>query len=504
LLGDRKQLPENFAHAVVRLAATEPDAEVRCQMVSTARRLPARQALPIVAALIRRDADADDPFIPLLCWFTLESFCDTDRASVLSLFTTAPNASPPLKGEKAEVRGEDAKDSRFLWNSALARQHILPRLMRRFATQATRADLLVCAQLLNAAPADEHRKLLLAAFEEAFKGRALPLLPGELDLALARSGHHSLPLRIRRGEAAAVEQGLALLADAEARREDRLACVRVFGEVHQSSAIPVLVSLARNGADLELRKAALASLSRYDDASIGEEIASAYAKLPSALQPAAQSLLTSRARWGLAFLHLIESGHVKSAGVSADAVARLRKHNDASVVALTAKLFPKPAPTALRADTRRAMEKIQAALKAGTGDPYSGEPLFTDRCASCHQLFHKGGRIGPNLTPYQRDDLSTLLPGILDPGAEIREGFANHLIETKDGRALSGFLADQDAHIVVLRGFDGQDISLRRDEIVELKPAGLSLMPEGLLDGLSDQQLRDFFAYLRIPQPISR
>ena len=97
-----------------------------------------------------------------------------------------------------------------------------------------------------------------------------------------------------------------------------------------------------------------------------------------------------------------------------------------------------------------------------------------------------------------------MLPSILDPNAEIREGFANYLVETKDGRALTGFLTDQDAHIVILRGVDGQDISLRREEIAELKPSGRSLMPEGLLDGLSDQQLRDFFAYLRIPQPISK
>src|SRR4030095_10368990 len=85
LLGDRKQLPDSIASAVLRLAATESNAEVRCQIASTARRLPARQALPLVAALLRRDADANDPFIPLLCWWTIEGFCDRDRPAVLSL-----------------------------------------------------------------------------------------------------------------------------------------------------------------------------------------------------------------------------------------------------------------------------------------------------------------------------------------------------------------------------------------------------------------------------------
>ncbi len=125
------------------------------------------------------------------------------------------------------------------------------------------------------------------------------------------------------------------------------------------------------------------------------------------------------------------------------------------------------------------------------------------RCAACHTLFFKGGKIGPNLTSYQRDDLGTMLVSIVDPNAEIREGFENHLVTTKDGRALSGFLADSDSQGIVLRGLDGTDLSIARSDITEMKPVGRSLMPEGLLAGLSDQDLRDLFAYLRQSQPIT-
>ena len=55
----------------------------------------------------------------------------------------------------------------------------------------------------------------------------------------------------------------------------------------------------------------------------------------------------------------------------------------------------------------------------------------------------------------------------------------------------------------MLRGLDGNNVVLRRGEISELKPAGLSLMPEGLLDGLAEQQVRDLFAYLRSSQPLN-
>lgn len=55
-----------------------------------------------------------------------------------------------------------------------------------------------------------------------------------------------------------------------------------------------------------------------------------------------------------------------------------------------------------------------------------------------------------------------------------------------------------------LRGLDGQDQVLPSAEVLEVRPTGRSLMPEGLLDGLSDEQLRDFFAYLRSSQPFTR
>ena len=97
-----------------------------------------------------------------------------------------------------------------------------------------------------------------------------------------------------------------------------------------------------------------------------------------------------------------------------------------------------------------------------------------------------------------------MLLSIVNPSAEIREGYENYVVTTRDGRTLSGFLADKDNHVVVLRGIDGENITLPQDQLREMNPAGLSLMPEGLLDGLNEQQVRDLFAYLRSNQPLVR
>ena len=90
----------------------------------------------------------------------------------------------------------------------------------------------------------------------------------------------------------------------------------------------------------------------------------------------------------------------------------------------------------------------------------------------------------------------------MNPSAQIREGYETVNIDTKDGRSLTGFLADKDNQIVVLRALDGQNVTIERKAIDEMNSSGMSLMPEGLLAAMTDQQVRDLFAYLRSSQPL--
>jgi putative heme-binding domain-containing protein len=148
------------------------------------------------------------------------------------------------------------------------------------------------------------------------------------------------------------------------------------------------------------------------------------------------------------------------------------------------------------------LARFAGVVKGGSGDPFAGYANYNLACASCHKLFGEGGEIGPDLTSYRRDDLETMLMHIVYPSGEIREGFENVIIETKDGRNLSGFLAERHEDAVVLRGLDGESTLVKKSEIVRTRAAGASLMPEGLLDGFEEQQIRDLFAYLRSTQPL--
>jgi putative heme-binding domain-containing protein len=158
---------------------------------------------------------------------------------------------------------------------------------------------------------------------------------------------------------------------------------------------------------------------------------------------------------------------------------------------------------ATTAEMQRQIERLRDVVAAGSGSPYPGKKLFKATCAKCHRLFGDGGQIGPDLTSYKRDDVANMLIHIVNPSAEVREGFETYQALTDDGRVVAGFLVDRDNQVVVLRGADGQNVTLAQSEIDELLPQRKSLMPEGVLRELNDQQVRDLFAYLRSTQPLN-
>jgi putative heme-binding domain-containing protein len=177
-------------------------------------------------------------------------------------------------------------------------------------------------------------------------------------------------------------------------------------------------------------------------------------------------------------------------------------HRDARITSLVRKHWG-DVEGAATAAMQKQLERLEGVLRTGSGSPYPGKKLFKETCAKCHQLFGQGGQVGPDLTTFKRDDLSNVLLHVVNPSAEIREGYETLLATTKDGRVLTGLLVDKDNRVVVLRGADGQTVTLRQEQIEEMQPQRKSLMPEGLLDPLTDQQVRDLFAYLRSTQPLN-
>src|SRR6185312_15754173 len=162
--------------------------------------------LDLAYRLLARDQDGDDPHVPLLLWWAVERHAIAGREHALALFT-APDT----------------------WRSGMVRSTIQGRLVRRYALEASPAGEDSCARLLDSAPTDEARGPLLAALDEAMRGRGtVTVAPALARAAIARADRDPRDVSLTRlsarfGSRPAIERAREIAADRRAPEPDRLA-----------------------------------------------------------------------------------------------------------------------------------------------------------------------------------------------------------------------------------------------------------------------------------------
>jgi len=142
-------------------------------------------------------------------------------------------------------------------------------------------------------------------------------------------------------------------------------------------------------------------------------------------------------------------------------------------------------------------EKYQhyLALAKSPGDPAAGKALSA-LCTACHQIGDTGGTIGPNLSSVGAMGPEAIIRNILTPNAAIEPGYRIFRVTLKDGSLLDAFFVSEDRNAVVVRQMGAADRRIERKDIASTRFLRQSLMPEGLIDALSDQQRKDLLSYL--------
>ncbi len=478
LLGDRPERSPELDALLIDRAAFDPSDRVRAQLAGTSARLPTETGLEIAERLLRRDLDADDPHIPQRLWWAVERHATADPDAVLQRFARA-----------------DA------WQSAMTRDTIQPRLMRRFASERTDEGDAACALLLSSAPTEEDRARLLAALDETTRGRPPGTIGPELTRAIRRrldagaSDPATIRLAARCGDRASHERARTTATDPQARPEDRLTMIDLLGELAEKEDRAPLLDLAARGADDAIRAAAIRALGRFEDGAIPSALLSRYPEEDATWRRRVRDLLFGRAGWAKAFLEEVERGRIAALEVPLDEVRRIAALRDRELDALVQKhwgTLTGATPEVRLAEVRR----LNNDLRAGTGDRERGRALFREHCASCHRLFGEGKAVGPDLTHANRHDRDFLLVSLVDPSGVIRKEFQSVLIQTHDGRVLTGLIAEQSPSRITLLGADEERTTIGRDEIAEMADATASLMPEDLYRRLDPETLRDLFRYL--------
>lgn len=479
LLGDSKTLPvRSVQDQLLDLATRETDVGVRAQLACSAQRWPAAFAISLIERLSLHHADAQDPCMPLLLWWALEKHADAH----------------------SEVRAWLQQPS--VWQLPLVRNHLLQRLMRRYAS-GKNDDLELCRQLLAWAPDAETRNLLVAGFEEAFAGRSMAELPEPLARSLQQAGGGSLSLRIRLGDRASLEETLRRMADPNADLDLRLQCAQWLSDVHQETVTAAFQSLLQNEASEPLALAALGALQQHHDSGLAESVMRRLPDWSLETRQQALRLLAQRRESAEVILAAVRAGKLAKDDITPETLQQLRWIPDTELQLEVTRQWPSAVEDQQLA-AQREVNRVMELMHSGRADPYAGREQFRQRCAKCHTLYREGGQVGPNLTAYARHNLSNLVLQVVQPSLEVRQGFETWVAEHQDGRVISGFLVDQDAHSLVIRLVDGQNIRLVRDELDQWQRVPQSIMPEGITVGMSDQEIRDLFAYLRLSQPLNQ
>jgi putative heme-binding domain-containing protein len=147
------------------------------------------------------------------------------------------------------------------------------------------------------------------------------------------------------------------------------------------------------------------------------------------------------------------------------------------------------------------LQSFLSSKEAAKGSAVRGADVFAKaKCAKCHKFGDRGETIGPDLTTVsQRFQKKEILESILFPSQVISDQYASKSVQRNDGRVAWGIVAQQaDGSVSVLQS-DGTRVYVSKSEIDSISPIKKSVMPEGLLNPLSLEEISDLFAYLSRP-----
>jgi putative heme-binding domain-containing protein len=260
--------------------------------------------------------------------------------------------------------------------------------------------------------------------------------------------------------------------------------------------------------DPAVRETALKGLAGTDDPKTPAAILDAYPTFDAVAKRAAVNTLSFRPRFARALMNAVKEGKIATKDLTAYTVRQLRSFNDKEMDAWIAQTWG-----VARTSNEQKLKEIARykailtpeALKSG--DPSAGRAIFAKTCMQCHTLYGEGGKVGPDITGANRQDIDYLMVNINDPSAVIAKDYMVSLVYMKDDDAFTGIVTKEDDSTVSLTTESGVQV-LQKSDIKEIRHSELSMMPEGLLTPLSKKELIDLVSYLRttsqVPLPAEK
>ena len=294
----------------------------------------------------------------------------------------------------------------------------------------------------------------------------------------------------------------AIVADEAAPSDVRAGAVRLLGRgADAKQDVTTLAGLLTPQTPPQLQSAAISALARGRDASARDVLIRNWKNFSPAARAQVLDAMLNRHDWAPALVEAIAKKQIPAVDIAPVHRQRLLNNPDASVRERAAALLAE----SVSPDRQKVVDAFQPALKL-TGDPSRGAQVFAKTCVACHHFGGIGNAVGPDLASIGDKSPETLLISILDPNRAVEPRYVGYVVETKDGRTLTGVLGGETSTTVTLMQPSVEPLQILRTDIKSLRSTGISLMPEGLEAGMSQQDLADLIDHVRSigPQPQRR
>ncbi|MEO8494877.1 MAG: PVC-type heme-binding CxxCH protein [Planctomycetota bacterium] len=479
LLVDSGTATEATRQAFEQLAQQESSGLVLTFLASAMKQLPSGDRWAVAEALASKQQFAVDSIFPLMVWYGVEPAVAEYPAQAVAL---AGHSKLPL-----------------------VREHIARRITSEIERQPAAVEQLVA--LLDKNRDADFQREILRGMETSLKGWRRAAAPANWPAtaqSLAKSKDERIQTLSRElslvfGDGRALDE-LRRIAKDGGDLAARRSAIHTLVEARDETIVPLLQNLLT---DRDLGIDAIRGLAAFDDPKTPRLIIERYSSFRrEPTRREAITTLTARRASITALLAAISAGEIGRDQVSPFQLRQMQLLADADINHEIDRLWPELQAISSEKQERIAhyRETLTPAVLAA-GDLSAGRALFNQNCGKCHQLFGTGGRIGPDLTGAQRNNLNYLLENTVDPSATVSKNFHLTIALMEDGRVVSGIVAEESERTVTMQTAT-ERLVLLRDEIDELRVSNLSMMPERQLDVMTSEQVRDLICYLMSPSQV--
>jgi putative heme-binding domain-containing protein len=242
----------------------------------------------------------------------------------------------------------------------------------------------------------------------------------------------------------------------------------------------------------EVQGAAIQTLASFSEPAIAPFIIQQLGSLSPLVRGTAIEVLASREAWLVPLLEAVAKETIPAGDLDQARLQLWSKHAHPQIQSLAQKIMQRN-----QLSSRAKVLADYRDVVATPGDANRGRQVFSKICAACHQFGGVGNPIGPNLATMRNRGPEAVLTNVLAPNQEVNPQYLNYIVQTTDGRQLTGMITAETATSITLKRGENQSDTVLRIDIEDLRNTGLSLMPEGLEKQIDKQAMADLLEFLK-------